>query len=143
MVVTGWPDRKSPNPQPIGRNDDHRSSLEFGSGDLSGLKHKRSLFLRPVLSPSQEHQTRGGVSTEREQLAEVRVSGDEHPLLRSGGRHHGLIVSSEQTPLADVYRVMAGVNQQLSNLDAQRLVDEEPHPAERSGSSRSSTAAAA
>lgn len=61
----------------------------------------------------------------------------------SGCSHHVEIGGAEQIQITDVNGIMSGVAHQLRHSARQRLVDEEPHPAAGSGSSRSSTAAAA
>jgi hypothetical protein len=57
--------------------------------------------------------------------------------------HHVEVGGAEQIQIADLNGIMSGVAHLLRYSARQRLVDEEPHPAAGSGSSRSSTAAAA
>lgn len=83
------------------------------------------------------------MATDGQQLPEVGVRRYDASTGLSGCSHHVEVGGAEQIQIADVNGIMSGVAHQLRYSARQRLVDEEPHPAAGSGSSRSSTAAAA
>ena len=83
------------------------------------------------------------MTTDGQQLPEVRVRRDDGSTGLPGSGHHVEIAGAEQIQVADVNGIMSGVRHQSRDTLRQRLVDEKRHPAAGNGSSRSSTAAAA
>ncbi len=104
---------------------------------------KVGLLVRRVWGAPEEDHARAGVGTKSQELAEVRVRGHDDPCFSHRGPHDFFVRLAEKPSVAYVYGVMASVAQEARHSSRQGLVDEEPHPVGRRGSSRSSTAAAA
>lgn len=136
-------DRERPDAGVAGRDDDECSCTQMLFDLSKGSQQQLSLRLRSVRSATDEDHAGRGLVRERQETAEIRVDCDQHTVLRPCRGHHVDVKGSQQTAITDVDGVAPGVSQQLCNSARERFIDEEPHPTGRSGSSRSSTAAAA
>ena len=78
-----------------------------------------------------------------QQRSEVRVRGNHYPPFDKGRVKDDLICDVLQPSGAKMDGVVSGSLKDAGNFWRERVVDQELHPAERSGSSRSRTASAA
>ncbi|HEX2039788.1 MAG TPA: hypothetical protein VHF47_08665 [Acidimicrobiales bacterium] len=106
-------------------------------------EQKVSLLLRRMWRSPEEHDARTDVVAQGEQFTEVGVGAHEDAIPVPGRLHHVGVDGTEEAEVAHMYGIVASFGEQPGDADRHRLVDEESQPAEASGSSRSSTAAAA
>lgn len=92
--------------------------------------------------PEEDHRRPRG-ATQREEHAEVRVRGDEDTILTLGPLEEQGVRRALQVTITDVNGVVARLSQPVRDGGGQRVVDQEPHSARRSGNSRSRTASEA
>ena len=81
--------------------------------------------------------------TEGEQFAEIGIRREQHASAAGRCSKHRVVLGTQQLKVDEVDGVVPSLRQPGSDAPGHRLIDQEPHPAVRSGSSRSSTAAAA
>ena len=136
-------DREIPEPDTARRDDYHGTGQQRPLRVNQSRQDKVGLLLRRVRGTPEEDHARTQVRTESQELAEVRVRGHDDTVFSHCNPHDVLVRLAEKPAVTYMHGVMAGVAQEARHPRRQGLIDEEPHPVWRRGSSRSSTAAAA
>jgi hypothetical protein len=125
-------------------DDDDGAFVEIRRERAKVLEKQAGLLAGASAGPSTEQDHRGfGGRSVSQQVAEVGVSGDDDALVQTRMVEDGLIGGIKRDCRLYMDRVVASIDQSLRQPRREACVHQEPHPALRSGSSRSRTASAA
>jgi hypothetical protein len=116
-------DREIAEPDMAGRADYDSAGQQRPLCVHKSGQDKVGLLLRRVWGAPEEDHARAEVGTKSEELAEIRVRGDDNPVFSHRNSHDVFVRMAEKPAVTYVHGVMAGFAQEARHPRRQGLVD--------------------
>ena len=127
-------DRKVPDPKSMRLDHHHRPLVQTLLRRFDRCQDRRRSLLGATPGPAQENDTRLGLLSEGEEIAEVGVGSHNDAALLGRYPEDLSVEGTRQSQIVHMHRVVSGLDQEFGHPTLERLVDQEPHAGSRSGS---------